>query len=204
MSFKKPNLPLISAILVFVLSISLRAQSDSALQGVREMKSEIENYLNQSSDISQHEKITLSKTVYDSIINLVHSQRAELDAMALRVKIIQKESEGFAHSSDDSYIFFASNSSVITEIEKNKIRRYVQAQPKDKHYNLSGYADLTGTKEENMGLSRARSEAVKQFMVDELKLNALNITVQYFGNESPLCTTTDETCNARNRRVAIK
>jgi outer membrane protein OmpA-like peptidoglycan-associated protein len=66
---------------------------------------------------------------------------------------------------------------------------------------LSGYTDARGTADYNQGLSERRAEAVKQFLVDKLKLSPDNLSTVGYGMRNPKNTASPFA--AENRRVQI-
>ena len=64
---------------------------------------------------------------------------------------------------------------------------------------VEGHADERGTREYNLALGARRANAVKEFLVSMGIATARIDTISY-GKERPLCTESNETCWARNRR----
>jgi outer membrane protein OmpA-like peptidoglycan-associated protein len=69
---------------------------------------------------------------------------------------------------------------------------------------IEGHTDLVGGDEFNLDLSIRRSEAVKNYLTDSLRMDAARISTRGFGRYAPLVIrgTTDE--QAVNRRVEIR
>jgi outer membrane protein OmpA-like peptidoglycan-associated protein len=68
--------------------------------------------------------------------------------------------------------------------------------------HLVGHADSTGSDQYNMGLSRRRAEAVRNFMVRQ-GIPAANITVEWKGESQPIASNATREGRAQNRRVEI-
>lgn len=64
---------------------------------------------------------------------------------------------------------------------------------------LEGHADERGTREYNLALGARRANAVKEYLVSQGVSTARLETVSY-GKERPICTQSDESCWAQNRR----
>ncbi|MGE9267708.1 MAG: OmpA family protein [Verrucomicrobiales bacterium] len=69
---------------------------------------------------------------------------------------------------------------------------------------VEGHTDLIGDDDYNMRLSRERAEAVRDWLVRALRINADRIIVRPFGKTQPLVTEGDADAQAPNRRVDIK
>ena len=64
---------------------------------------------------------------------------------------------------------------------------------------VEGHADERGTREYNLALGARRANAVKEYLVSLGVSNARVETISY-GKERPICTQSDESCWAQNRR----
>jgi len=64
---------------------------------------------------------------------------------------------------------------------------------------VEGHADERGTREYNLALGARRANSVKEYLVSLGVSNARVETVSY-GKERPICTQSDESCWAQNRR----
>ena len=64
---------------------------------------------------------------------------------------------------------------------------------------VEGHADERGTREYNLALGARRANSVKEFLVSQGVSTARVETVSY-GKERPICTQSDESCWAQNRR----
>ncbi len=84
-----------------------------------------------------------------------------------------------------------------------KLAFLIQTNP-DAKYTIEGHTDSFGGEEFNKELSRKRAIAVRQWLVDRLRINIGNVQVIGIGKERPLVSidgTADE--QALNRRVEI-
>ncbi|MCX7652225.1 MAG: DUF5723 family protein [Bacteroidia bacterium] len=68
---------------------------------------------------------------------------------------------------------------------------------------ISGHTDNQGTKEFNMRLSKARAEAVRDYLVSQ-GVSAGRFVVEYFGPLRPIASNATPEGRARNRRVEMK
>ena len=67
---------------------------------------------------------------------------------------------------------------------------------------LEGHADERGSREYNLGLGERRGNSVRDLMVAN-GASERQIEVVSYGEERPVCRTSDEECWQRNRRVEI-
>lgn len=67
---------------------------------------------------------------------------------------------------------------------------------------LEGHADERGSREYNLGLGERRGNSVSDLMVAN-GASERQIEVVSYGEERPVCRTSDEECWQRNRRVEI-
>ena len=64
---------------------------------------------------------------------------------------------------------------------------------------VEGHADERGTREYNLALGARRVNAVKEYLVAQ-GVSAGRIETVSYGKERPICTASDESCWAQNRR----
>ena len=64
---------------------------------------------------------------------------------------------------------------------------------------VEGLCDERGTREYNLALGDRRAYAVKEFLVS-LGVDANRLQTKSYGKERPVCTESDESCWAQNRR----
>lgn len=64
---------------------------------------------------------------------------------------------------------------------------------------ISGHADERGSSEYNLALAQRRAAQAKRYLVERGVAEG-RIETTSFGEERPLCTTSDESCWAQNRR----
>ena len=69
---------------------------------------------------------------------------------------------------------------------------------------IEGHTDLVGGDEFNLNLSIKRSEAVKNYLVNSLRMDASKIITRGFGRYEPIVTTGSAEEQAANRRVEIR
>lgn len=69
---------------------------------------------------------------------------------------------------------------------------------------IEGHTDMIGTDEANFGLSERRADAVKDYLVESMRMNPERIITHGFGETQPLITSGDALAQAPNRRVEIK
>ena len=64
---------------------------------------------------------------------------------------------------------------------------------------VEGHCDERGTREYNLALGARRANAVKEYLVS-LGVSAGRLETISYGKERPICTESDESCYAQNRR----
>lgn len=104
----------------------------------------------------------------------------------------------------DSGILFDVNKAELKPISKeniSKLAAILQKYP-DTNILLEGHTDATGTDEHNLELSRARSQAVANFLAS-LQVSATRFTIMGYGEAQPIADNETEVGRAQNRRVEI-
>lgn len=83
-------------------------------------------------------------------------------------------------------VFFAHDSSVLTDEEKKKLEINARLIEQLKGYKISmkGFADRPGTEEYNLALAGRRVEAVKTFLTETLDIDATTILGKAIGEEN--------------------
>jgi len=64
---------------------------------------------------------------------------------------------------------------------------------------VEGHCDERGTREYNLALGARRANAVKEYLVS-LGVSSGRVDTISYGKERPICTESDESCWAQNRR----
>lgn len=101
-------------------------------------------------------------------------------------------------------VLFDFNKATLKPAARDQLANVVQdlrAQP-TLRIQLVGHADAVGSDEYNMGLSRRRAEAVRNYLVSQ-GVPAANISVEWKGEREPAVPNTTEENRAQNRRVEI-
>ena len=181
------------------------------------MRHELELLLNGSSSSPTSAKVTLDRTAYDSLLRLVQAQQKALvelhqyvDVMEAKLNLQRTVKSNLAAnvaivSDDDNMVFFGLGSTLLNEKAKVRLRNFFKSHDfKGVKITVNGYTDNKGTDQENKIVSQRRAESVAQFLKTEFNIGSGQITLNYLGYSNPRCTTNDEACNARNRRVEIK
>jgi OmpA-OmpF porin, OOP family len=70
------------------------------------------------------------------------------------------------------------------------------------NYEVGGHTDSSGDAAANLGLSLARAEAAKAYLVEK-GIAAERLETRGYGASKPLASNTDEAGRARNRRIAF-
>jgi outer membrane protein OmpA-like peptidoglycan-associated protein len=105
----------------------------------------------------------------------------------------------------DLEIYFDYNSAVITAKAEPQLDQLGEAlrDPRMKNATVvvAGHTDAKGSDKYNEGLSDERAEAVKRYLVEELKIPAENLTTAGYGKRQ--LKNPDEPFAPENRRVQI-
>jgi peptidoglycan-associated lipoprotein len=89
----------------------------------------------------------------------------------------------------------------LTDEDKTTLQRqatWLQKYPAVR-VTIEGHCDERGTREYNLALGARRANAVKEYLASLGVASARLDTVSY-GKERPICTQSDESCWAQNRR----
>ena len=114
--------------------------------------------------------------------------------------IIPGSAEDFRVNVGDT-VHFAFDQYNIEEGDKAILNRQAAwlAKYPSVRVTIEGHCDERGTREYNLALGARRANAVKEFLVSQGVSTARLETVSY-GKERPVCTQSDESCWAQNRR----
>lgn len=105
---------------------------------------------------------------------------------------------GDGKSSDLKVVYFDYDESMIRS-DQLAVLKGNQALIKDKSATVEGHCDERGSNEYNLTLGQRRAQAVKNYYVN-LGSDASKIKVISYGESKPVCSSSDESCWAKNRR----
>ncbi|HEY1613704.1 MAG TPA: peptidoglycan-associated lipoprotein Pal [Rhizomicrobium sp.] len=89
----------------------------------------------------------------------------------------------------------------VTSEDKDVLQRqasWLQKYPQVR-VTVEGHCDERGTREFNLALGARRANAVKEYLVS-LGVSSARLDTISYGKERPMCTESDESCWAQNRR----
>jgi peptidoglycan-associated lipoprotein len=98
-------------------------------------------------------------------------------------------------------VHFEYNKYDVTDEDKGILQRqstWLQRYPQVR-ITIEGHCDERGTREYNLALGARRANAVKEYLVS-LGVSSGRLDTISYGKERPICTESDETCWAQNRR----
>jgi peptidoglycan-associated lipoprotein len=98
-------------------------------------------------------------------------------------------------------VHFAYNEYNIEDSDKTVLGRqaaWLQKYP-GVRVTIEGNADERGTREYNLALGARRANAVKEYLVSQ-GVSAGRVETVSYGKERPICTESNESCWAQNRR----
>ncbi len=104
----------------------------------------------------------------------------------------------------DTVFYFDFDKSILRPESREALRTHAAHMKRTgRSVRLEGHGDERGTREYNMALGERRGIAVKEFLVME-GVDASQIEVISYGEESPAALGSDEASYALNRRVEMK
>ena len=115
-------------------------------------------------------------------------------------RIIPGSAEDFRVNVGDT-VHFAFDQYNVEDSDKSILGRqaaWLQKYPAVR-VSVGGHADERGTREYNLALGARRANAVKEFLVSQ-GVSAGRIETVSYGKERPICTESNESCWAQNRR----
>lgn len=69
--------------------------------------------------------------------------------------------------------------------------------------DINGHTDSYGSDEQNLNLSNERAEAVKQYLLANMKLDVTRIKAVGFGESDPVASNETQEGRAKNRRIDV-
>jgi len=98
-------------------------------------------------------------------------------------------------------VHFGYNEYSVQDEDKTTLQRqaaWLQKYPAVR-VTVEGHCDERGTREYNLALGARRANAVKEYLVS-LGVSSGRVDTISYGKERPICTESDESCWAQNRR----
>ena len=98
-------------------------------------------------------------------------------------------------------VHFAYDRSDVQDEDRGTLQRqasWLQKYPQIR-VTIQGNCDERGTREYNLALGARRANAVKEYLVS-LGVSAARVDTISYGKERPMCTESNESCWAQNRR----
>ena len=171
-------------------------------------------------------------TAYDKGIALDGNNKRTVHSLELaRIKL--KAQSGGAISSDDfvnvmknskprtttagsvegpllrMLITFPNSSAELTDAAKDQLslvvgRALLSPALEDAYFEVAGHTDSIGNAEVNIEMSRKRSQAVKDYLVENFNINPERLQVAYYGGTRPIMPNDTKQGRSMNRRVEFK
>jgi outer membrane protein OmpA-like peptidoglycan-associated protein len=118
--------------------------------------------------------------------------------------VVVDAAEAQAACSEPQMVSFASSSDQFTTADQPALDRLVRCLKGDGHLRvrITGTADSRGTRQENLALAGARSMAVAEYLKTR-GVSTAQLRLADYGEDKPVCPTTDQDCLARNRRALL-
>lgn len=99
---------------------------------------------------------------------------------------------------------YDTGSSVLSDTEKAKIQKEygrIARQFTGNRIRIEGNTDITGNREQNIRLSKARANAVAKFLIETYGFDQNRFIIIGNGPDKPVCNEDTESCYSRNRRT---
>jgi outer membrane protein OmpA-like peptidoglycan-associated protein len=104
-------------------------------------------------------------------------------------------------------LHFFSGSTQLTSLSKRQLAQIGEALGSKellrKKWFIVGHTDSLGSPERNLELSRRRSESVRDYLVNQCKLDEKSLSIKCFGQTWPLASNDSSVGRNENRRVEI-
>ncbi|MGD0144319.1 MAG: peptidoglycan-associated lipoprotein Pal [Rhizomicrobium sp.] len=98
-------------------------------------------------------------------------------------------------------VHFAYDKFAVQDEDRTVLQRqaaWLQKYP-EVRVTVEGHCDERGTREYNLALGARRANSVKEYLVS-LGVSSARVDTISYGKERPICTESDESCWAQNRR----
>jgi peptidoglycan-associated lipoprotein len=114
--------------------------------------------------------------------------------------IVPGSAEDFRVNVGDT-VHFDYNAYDIQDQDKGTLQRQAAwlAKYPEVRVTIEGHCDERGTREYNLALGARRANAVKEYLVS-VGVSAARVDTISYGKERPICTDSNESCWAQNRR----
>ena len=115
--------------------------------------------------------------------------------------VLVKGAFGYEAATAGDRVFFAYDQSTISDEGQQILQRQAQWLQRFPQVSVTieGHCDERGTREYNLALGARRANAVKEYLVSLGVASGRLETISY-GKERPMCTDSNESCYAQNRR----
>jgi peptidoglycan-associated lipoprotein len=115
-------------------------------------------------------------------------------------RVLPGSAEDFRVNVGDT-VHFAFDKYNVQDTDKSTLDKqaaWLQRYPSVR-VTVEGHCDERGTREYNLALGARRANAVKEYLVSQ-GVSAARIETVSYGKERPICTESNESCWAQNRR----
>ena len=102
----------------------------------------------------------------------------------------------------DNILFDFDSTQIRSEYkdELNVLGEFLRNNPST-YVALTGFTDITGPSEYNLGLARRRAESVQAYLVDKFSVSVGQIVTQWYGIADPVAANDTSDGRRQNRRV---
>lgn len=141
----------------------------------------------------------------DYQLDILAVEITELGSIDLSASTPDTCQQGFDAVMSANTVLFQTGSAVIDRVSGVTLDKIMQVVSKCSalSFEIHGHTDSAGNRENNIILSTARAEAVKNYMINR-GVNAEKIEIVGFGPDTPIADNQTSTGRAKNRRIEFK
>ncbi len=156
--------------------------------------------LKEDNEVSQQEK---QETNWDDVD--FTSPIVKYDEVSSKDIDVRGNDQYTIYSINEDILFASGQSTLSASAETNlkQIANSINQRHMEGKIRVYGYTDSIGSKQENKDLSRARAEAVRNFLVSNGQIMDDRIDVNAEGEKKPVASNETSAGRAQNRRVEI-
>ncbi|MDZ7668746.1 MAG: OmpA family protein [Gammaproteobacteria bacterium] len=136
-------------------------------------------------------------------VDVLQTAERELGTVTLSVELLSSRIEDTGRSVLEGVLFETGEDVITPESDRALavITDYLQANPNENYY-VVGHTDDTGSLSTNIGLSKARAQAVVKALLDR-GIASARLSAEGVGPYSPVATNRNDAGQALNRRVEL-
>jgi peptidoglycan-associated lipoprotein len=139
-----------------------------------------------------------TQDVAEPIVGATVEDRVEDALMSADLQVVNDELRRRGFSPD---IYFTLDEASLSDESREQLARNAELLRSQAQFmvTIEGHADERGTNEYNLALGERRANAVRDYL-SSLGVDGGRMRTISYGEERPVCTTSDESCWSQNRR----